>query len=202
MESHTVWIIGGALVTYGLFRCWYVGFGKRVSPELRDRMKLAMEELGIPEFQRRNVLQFLERDDGKDFVMVNLMELKEPRAESRKKLTAYSQIFLGSLLRRAGHPVALATAASGKIESVNVSPEWDWEAAFLVRYRSRTDFAEVMLETLGSEHHGLKLDALARTLAFPAAPWSLIGGPRILVPLVIALLATSALYISALYTGA
>ncbi|MBY6211704.1 hypothetical protein KUV95_09055 [Microbulbifer agarilyticus] len=198
MGSHAVWIVGGALLTYGLFHCWYVGFGKRVAPELRERLKLAMEKTDIPEFQRSNILQFLERDDGKDFVMVNLLELKQPRAESRKKLTAYSKIFLGSLLRRAGHPVAMATAASGKIESVNVAPERDWGVAFLVRYRSRTDFAEVMLETLGSEHHGLKLDALARTIAFPAAPWSLASGPRILVPLLIALLATIALYINAL----
>ena len=48
---------------------------------------------------------------------------------------------------------------------------------------------EMLPSTIGSEHHGLKLDALEKTLAFPSSPWFVLGGPRLVVALTIALLA-------------
>jgi hypothetical protein len=44
--------------------------------------------------------------------------------------------------------------------------------------------------TSGSKHHGLKLESLEKTFAFPASPWFVFGGPRIVVALGIALLAS------------
>ena len=48
---------------------------------------------------------------------------------------------------------------------------------------------EMLPATIGSEHHGLKLDSLEKTFAFPASPWFMLGGPRIVVALAIALVA-------------
>jgi hypothetical protein len=59
--------------------------------------------------QQEHLRKFLLNDDGKDFVMVNLLRLKSPRKESREKLARYQKVFLGSLLRKAGHPVMIAT---------------------------------------------------------------------------------------------
>ena len=42
--------------------------------------------------------------------------------------------------------------------------------AAMVRYRSRRDLMEILPETLGSAHYALKLKALDKTIAFPAAP--------------------------------
>ena len=120
--------------------------------------------------------------------MVNLLELKSPKRESRKKLTAYQKIFLGNLFKRAGHPVFVASVASGKIENVGCDTD-NWTAAGMVRYRSRRDLMEVLPETFGSKHHGLKLEALERTFAYPSTPWMLVGGPRIVAPLALALIA-------------
>ena len=141
------------------------------------------------EKQRSHVHNFFANDDGKDFVMVNLLHLKMPRAQSREKLMAYQKIFLGALLRKAGHPVMIATAASGNLENVACEQADDWTAAGMIRYRSRRDLMEMLPSTIGSEHHGLKLDALEKTLAFPASPWFMLGGPRVVVALAIALLA-------------
>ncbi|MGI9285589.1 MAG: hypothetical protein ACR2P1_09380, partial [Pseudomonadales bacterium] len=51
--------------------------------------------------QVEHLRHFLANDDGKDFVMVNLLHLAKPVGESRKKLGAYQKIFLGALLRKA-----------------------------------------------------------------------------------------------------
>ena len=42
--------------------------------------------------------------------------------------------------------------------------------AAMFRYRSRRGLMEILPETLGSAHYALKLEALDKTIAFPAAP--------------------------------
>ena len=184
-------IFSTALGLYALFWAWYVGLGRKISPALLAEVERLMTEDdgGLTDTHKKNVRHFLENDDGKDFVMVNLLALKQPRRESLSLLNKYSKVFLGSLLKRAGHPIARASAAAGKIEFLNVPEGDEWDAAFLVRYRSRSDFAEMMIETWGSEHHGFKLAALDRTFAFPASPWFVLGGPKIMVALILALAA-------------
>jgi hypothetical protein len=188
----TIIIIATTLTIYSIFWLWYVGFSRTTSPALTAQA-LATLNHGNSEMMtdthRKNFKFFLENDDGKDFVMVNLLRLKRPTAESRKNLGIYSKVFLGSLLKRAGHPVAQALAAAGKIEFVDIPEDQEWDSAFFIRYRSRKDFAEMILETAGSTHHGLKIASLERTFAFPASPWFIFGGPKLLVPLVLALCA-------------
>jgi hypothetical protein len=191
----TTYIIISTLLVYAIFWLWYVGLKKTISPQLMAEVEniISSEDSEwTTETHRKNILHFLENDDGKDFVMVNLLTLKRPTEQSRKKLLSYSKIFLGSLLKRAGHPVAQAQAASGKIEMVNVPLNEEWDSAFFVRYRSRKDLAEIILDTAGSEHHGLKIASLERTFAFPASPWFIFGGPKLLVPLILALIAAIA----------
>ncbi|MFQ3322852.1 MAG: hypothetical protein ACI90U_000664 [Pseudomonadales bacterium] len=186
----SVTIIGVALLIYAIFWLWYIGFSRTISPELANQVMdsiSASNSALTTDTHRKNFKHFLENDDGKDFVVVNLIRLKRPTAESRKNLGIYSKVFLGSLLKRAGHPVAQAQAAAGKVEFVDIPEDQEWDSAFFVRYRSRKDLAEMILETAGSEHHNLKTASLERTFAFPASPWFIFGGPKLLVPLVLAL---------------
>lgn len=188
MTTSAIWAT--ATLSYALFWCWYVGFRRKVTPpEVEDTLRLLdVHEFGT-ENQRAHLRHFLANDDGRDFVMVNLLHLQAPRGESRKKLEAYQKIFLGALLRKAGHPVMMARAAAGNIENVACDHADDWTAAGMVRYRSRRDFMEMLPSTVGSAHHDLKLAALEKTLAFPASPWFMLGGPRVVVALSIALIA-------------
>ena len=140
--------------------------------------------------QRTHLRHFFSRDDGKDFVMVNPIQLKEPKHESSAKLTTYQKVFLSALIRRAGHPILISQAASGNIENLACHEKNSWTATGMVRYRSRRDLMEILPATIGSEHHVLKLSALDKTFAFPASPWFIVGGPKPLTPLVIALIAT------------
>ncbi|MEP5764227.1 MAG: hypothetical protein ABJ308_06525 [Halieaceae bacterium] len=188
MTAIVIWSL--AALAYILFWCWYVGFQKKITPQEVEAITRLLDERGSwtgP--QRESVRNFFLNDDGKDFVMVNLLHLKSPSQESRKKLAAYQKIFLGSLLRKAGHPVMVAHAASGNIENVACDHADDWGAAGMIRYRSRRDLMDMLPATAGSEHHQLKLESLEKTFAFPASPWFILGGPRIVVALAIALVA-------------
>jgi len=187
MSTTLIWLI--ALLTYALFYFWYIGFRSRVTPAEIERT-MAILDAGLVDETRKSYLRhFLANDDGKDFVMVNLLELAKPRKESSKNLNAYQKIFLGQLLRKAGHPILIARAASGNVENVACQEFDNWTAAGMVRYRSRRDLMEILPATIGSEHHELKLGALDKTFAFPASPWFVVGGPKLLVPLLIALIA-------------
>jgi hypothetical protein len=191
MNAIVIWATAG--LVYALFWWWYVGFRAKVTPqEVEQTMGLFKADGGWTEQQRDNLRNFLATDDGKDFVMVNLLRLNRPHKESREKLAKYQKIFLGALLRKAGHPVMVAMAASGNVENVACDQDEGWGAAGMIRYRSRRDLMEILPATIGSEHHGLKLASLERTFAFPASPWFLFGGPKLLAPLVIALVAALA----------
>ncbi|MFT5573623.1 MAG: hypothetical protein ACI9FR_002558 [Cryomorphaceae bacterium] len=187
MTPTLIWAFAG--IVYGIFWFWYIGISRKITPEeVKNSMELLESRSDFAEKQIAAIRRFFEQDDGRDFVMVNLLELKEPLAESRKKLTAYQKIFLGNLLKRGGHPIFIARAASGNIEDIGCSAD-NWTAAGMVRYRSRRDLLEVLPDTVGSEHHRLKLDALERTFAYPAAPWMIVGGPKLLAPMALALIA-------------
>lgn len=188
MTSIAIWI--AAILVYAAFWYWYVGFRKKITPaEAEETMQLIDHAGTMTPKQRESIRNFLATDDGRDFVMVNLLELKKPVRESRKKLGTYQKIFLGALLCKAGHPVMIATAASGNVENVACTHADDWTAAGMIRYRSRRDLMEMLPATIGSEHHGLKLASLEKTFAFPASPWFMLGGPRVVVALGIALVA-------------
>ena len=189
MSAVMIWII--AVLAYVAFWFWYVGFQKKVTPqEVAATMCIFEHDDTWTATQKEHLRNFLLDDDGKDFVMVNLLHLKSPKKESLEKLNTYQKIFLGSLLRKAGHPVMIARAASGNVENVACDHADDWSAAGMIRYRSRRDLMDILPATIGSEHHGLKLESLEKTFAFPASPWFMFGGPRIVVALGIALLAS------------
>lgn len=188
MSPIIIWISGAIL--YACFWFWYVGLSRKIEPQEIESTLQQMRTQGDASNQQLQALRrFFEEDNGKDFVMVNLLELKDPKRESGKKLEAYQKVFLSNLLKRAGHPVFIARVATGKIENIGCDDD-NWTAAGMVRYRSRRDLMVVIPETFGSEHHGLKLEALERTFAYPSTPWTLVGGPRIVVPLALALIAS------------
>jgi hypothetical protein len=189
MTTLVIW--GSALAAYAVFWSWYVGFRPKVTPaEVEKTMQLLDQRGSLTERQKEHLRHFLANDDGKDFVMVNLIDLKHPRRDSREKLARYQKIFLGRLLRKAGHPVLTAIASAGNIENVACEHADDWSAAGMIRYRSRRDLMEVLPDTVGSEHHALKLAAMEKTFAFPASNWFMLGGPRVVAALAIALIAS------------
>lgn len=183
-----IWII--ALSLYALFWLWYCGVKGRLSKHEVEIFISSFEAKGLSERALSNIREFLEQDDGREFFMVNLLEIKSPKRESQQLLMGYFKKFMSGMIPRGGHPLFLAKAAAKNIENLNCDHADNWSSVGIIRYRSRRDFAQVVLKTFGSEHHADKLSSLEKTLAFPSTTNLLIGSPRIIVALVLGLVAS------------
>ena len=182
-----IWII--ALSLYALFWLWYCGLKGRLSKHEVEIFISSFEAKGLSESALSNIRKFLEQDDGREFFMVNLLEIKSPKSESQKLLMGYFKKFMSGMIPRGGHPLFLAKAAAKNIENLNCEHADDWSSVGIIRYRSRRDFAQIVLKTFGSEHHSDKLLSLKKTLAFPSTTTLFFGSPKIIIALVLGLAA-------------
>lgn len=198
MSGAGIWL--GALVLYGLFRLWYDGIPRPLTPaEIDDLVaRLPKQSLDDPAEVAR-LRRFLEEDDGREFAMVNLVRLSpdpvphpvtgEP-VPARDLLMRYSRDFFKVLGRRAGHPAIAARAAGGYLDSWNVPPDPGWTIVGYVRYRSRRDMMAVVIDPRFADAHLFKIAATPVTLSFPTKPMILLfASPRVWVGLAIALAA-------------
>ena len=182
-----IWLI--ALSLYALFWLWYCGVKGRLSKHEVEIFISSFEAKGLSESALLNIREFLEQDDGREFFMVNLLEIKSPKRESQKLLMGYFKKFMSGMIPRGGHPLFLAKAAAKNIENLNCEHADDWSSVGIIRYRSRRDFAQIVLKTFGSEHHSDKLLSLKKTLAFPSTTTLFFGSPKIIIALVLGLAA-------------
>lgn len=187
ITATTVW--GAAALIYALFWVWYVGLKGKLSATEVEQYMQRFEATGLAPDRLENLHHFMANDDGREWFMINLLELKSPKRESAKLLHSYSKIFLGGLLKRAGHPFFVANAKAKNIENLHCEHADNWTSTGIIRYRSRRDLAEMLLDTFGSDHHANKLASLEKTLAFPATTDVLMGSPRVLVAMGLALIA-------------
>ena len=196
MDIMLIWIVMAVL--YGVFWLWYSGTkGKLSQTEVESYMQ-QFESRGVNTDNLANLRHFLEKDDGREWFMINLLELKSPKRESSKLLQRYTKTFMAGMFRRAGHPFFVAIAAAKNIENLNCDDADNWSSTGIVRYRSRRDCAETLLVTFGSDHHADKLASLTKTLAFPATANLLMGSPRVLVAMSAALIgAMATIYVMA-----
>ena len=190
MDITLIWIVMAVL--YAVFWLWYSGTkGKLSQTEVESYMQ-QFESKGVNADNLSNLRHFLEKDDGREWFMINLLELKSPKRESSKLLQRYTKTFMAGMFRRAGHPFFVAIAAAKNIENLNCDDADNWTSTGIVRYRSRRDCAETLLDTFGSDHHADKLASLTKTLAFPATANLLMGSPRVLVAMSAALIGAMA----------
>lgn len=178
-----------AALLYVLFWAWYVGFKGKLSETEVEQYMQRFADSGLQAEKLEIINHFLANDDGREWFMVNLLELKSPKHESAKLLQSYTKTFMAGMFKRGGHPFFVANARAKNIENLHCDHADNWTATGIVRYRSRRDCAETLLATFGSDHHADKLAALEKTLAFPATTSLLIGSPRVLVAMGLALIA-------------
>jgi hypothetical protein len=197
------WIWLAAIAVYGLFAFWYDAWKPPLDADEIDAYLARLATRGADEFdpERLATLRaFLESDDGGEFFMVNLMRLEpEPVAfagdaprPARDVLGEYTGRFLPGVFARGGHPAFFGRAAGRYLEVWDVEPDPGWTAAGIVRYRSRRDLMELIVDPRFDGMHAYKLAAIDATLAFPTAPAFTVVGPRGVVPLALALAAALA----------
>ena len=196
MDITIIWIVMAVL--YTVFWLWYSGIKGKLSQAEVEYYMQQFESKGVNADNLSNLRHFLEKDDGREWFMINLLELKSPKRESSKLLQRYTKTFMAGMFRRAGHPFFVAIAAAKNIENLNCDDADNWSSTGIVRYRSRRDCAETLLDTFGSDHHADKLASLTKTLAFPATANLLMGSPRVLVAMSAALIgAMATIYVMA-----
>ena len=174
--------IGVAVATialYALFLAWYGGRGKALT---RDETERFLAELGARANDDASraaldaVRALVERDDGREFVMQNLVRHRAKAAyppgsgfgdDPREADRRYGRLILWPLLRNGSHPVFIARRAGRFIEPDGCD---DWHYVAMVRYRSRRDFLRFALAIERDDIVVHKWAAIEKTHVFPVRP--------------------------------
>ena len=181
-------------VIYVAFFSWYTSFKGPLSQQEIDhylgKVNATPEELA-------SFRKFMEDDDGDDFVMINIMEMYdtplqidgvEPGATTDEVLAKYMEYMFPAMLSRASHPVFRGNMVSPRtMDIMNAEGMETWSGAAGVRYRSRRDMIEISTNPEFMGRHEFKVAALAKTIAFPVAPFTYLGDPRLVLALLLGL---------------
>jgi len=170
-----IWIF--VAILYGLFSLWYFNWrGPIVATEIESYMEAFHGAEGSQHTEAKTFRAFLEQDDGKEFVMLNLVQLKdgdvihpltgEP-TNSSEVLGEYFGPFSLALLKRGGHPVFQARTVGGNIDSWNAPNNVGFGVAAMMRYKSRRDLVELVIDPAFADGHIYKLAAIERTISYP-----------------------------------
>ncbi|MBT4380089.1 MAG: hypothetical protein HOB98_07690 [Gammaproteobacteria bacterium] len=164
-------------VLYALFAAWYFNWQGPISTEEVNRLMLDFDKLeGSEHTDSATFRKFLEEDDGGEFVMLNLVQLHTGEvahpltgeAMSASDLVGeYFGPFAVSLFKRGGHPVFQARTIGGNIDSWNADHNVGFGATAMMRYKSRRDIAELILDPAFSDAHIYKLASIDRTISYP-----------------------------------
>jgi hypothetical protein len=197
------WIWGAAALAYGLFLAWYQNWR---GPLRRDEIESYLAKVqGTPTAEHNDLAvlrEFLENDDGGEFVMLNIVRVAPGEAahpvsgaptRAADLLQAYTRAFLPELLRRGGHPAIVSRKIGGYVDAWRVEPDPGWTIMGYMRYRSRRDMMDLVVDPRFVAMHPFKMAGTAETFSFPTRPMMMMFvGPRVWLALSIALAAALA----------
>ena len=167
------------LLTYALFLVWYGGRGRPLSEKEANDFLALIAARGIeredPELFE-SLKRLLARDDGREFVMVNLIRYREKAAypagspyddsaiEADKR---YARAFFPYLLRYGNVPIFISRRSGSFIEPQHAE---HWQVVAMIRYRSRRDFIRSVSAVIGKDVMVHKWAAIDTTHVFPVRP--------------------------------
>lgn len=192
MSQHLLAIALPLVLLYVAFWLWYGGNGQRMSPE---EIEEALHQLRSSDLGHDNaaeveeVRQLLASDDGKEFVMQNLVRYRakalypegtnysdDPREADKR----YGKSIIGDLLRY-GNVVIFIARKSGDFVRPEGADAWHYVA--MVRYRSRRDFVRFAIRANQADKFMHKWAAIEKTHVFPVKPLISLFAVRTLVAL-------------------
>jgi hypothetical protein len=196
-------IWGGALLLWLGFLLFYDGIRR---PLRREEVDDFLATLGPRLVETGNdagrLRAFLEADDGREFVMVNLVRTRpgpvtdpasgETRA-GHEWLRRYSEPFVRGLIARGGHPVFVGRKVGGYIDAWNTPADPGWSLVGTMRYRSRRDLVRMAADPRFRAAHLNKTLGIEATFSFPTQRQiAFYASPRATVGLTLALAAALA----------
>ena len=182
--------------------------------------KLTQEEIqGFIEKQEQNILnsgvsrdseefrlridfirRFMEEDNGKQFIMVNNIEMNKdpgdvsginPSESSDQLLSRYMEHLWPNLLKRASHPVFGGNTIFQSMDLVGIEGAETWDQVALMRYKSRRVFLEIVTHPDMIDRHEFKVAAMKKTIAYPAEPIAFYSDVRIFLGMLILIIGLS-----------
>lgn len=201
MPHWTIW--AAAFVAYLLFRLWYDNWSGPLKQAEIDSFLAKLEGRFEATGNSPEVLRaFLEADDGREFVMLNLVkaqmdQVRDPASgqmvQGIELLRRYSKRFMPVLLRHGGHPGMVGRKVGGYIDAWNTAPDPGWTLFGLMRYRSRRDMMKLVMDPVFMDTHSEKIFGTLATFSCPTQRMmSFYLGPRVTVALGLALVAALA----------
>ncbi len=189
-----VWVWGIPALLYAVFVFWYTDFGGPLRPDEIASVLAKLEANGAKPEGLAKIRRFMETDSGRQFLMVNLIDMNEdppdvPGAEPGESawelMDRYMEHMYPQLFMRACHPVTMGDAVHTAMDVAGIEGAESWDAAALMRYRSRRSLMEIVTipETLG--RHEFKMAALTKTIAFPIETRLFLGDARLLLGLIL-----------------
>ena len=202
------WLILGSV--YIVFFFWYTDIEGALSQEeiqgflskheqniIDNRLSPNLEELQLRmDFLRR----FMEEDSGRQFIMVNNIEMDPdpgdvPGANSGESadelLSRYMEHMWPNLLKRASHPIFGGNAIWQSMDLVGIEGAETWDQMALMRYKSRRAFMEIVTHPNMMDRHDFKVAAMQKTIAYPVEPFAYFSDLRIILGMLMVIIGLS-----------
>jgi hypothetical protein len=202
------WLILGSV--YIVFFFWYTDIEGALSQEeiqgflnkheqniIDNRSSPNLEELQLRmDFLRR----FMEEDSGRQFIMVNNIEMDPdpgdvPGANSGESadelLSRYMEHMWPNLLKRASHPIFGGNAIWQSMDLVGIEGAETWDQIALMRYKSRRAFMEIVTHPNMMDRHDFKVAAMQKTIAYPVEPFAYFSDLRIILGMLMVIIGLS-----------
>ncbi len=196
-----IWVWATAAFLYLIFALWYFNWKGPLKADEIDNFIEQVSMSGSPT-DPHVLRKFLEEDDGKEFIMLNLVRFHEGKIEhpeTGEKMSGVELVqdyfgpFSKALFKRGGHPVLLSRKKGGYIDSWNASADEGFQSIGSMRYRSRRDLMLLVSDPRFGDSHKYKLAAIDGTISFPMQSFmNTYLKPQIWVPLILVLLASLA----------
>ena len=190
----------GALLIWLGFLAFYDGRRRPLSePEIEAFLATLGPRMADTGNDAARLRAFLEADDGREFVMVNLVRTRpgavtDPASgetlDGREWLRRYSNPFLRTLMRRGGHPLFVGRKVGGYIDAWNTPEDPGWSLVGTMRYRSRRDLVAMAGDPAFRAAHPAKSLGIETTFSFPMQrEIAFYASPRVTIGLALALAA-------------
>jgi hypothetical protein len=184
----------GSIVLYALFFSWYTDFGGPLTEaEIQAYIsKTENLDLGGDPSARDALLEFLRNDTGRQFLMLNAVDLAKnppqmegapPDADGQTLVDLYMEHMIPALLSRANHPVVVGKSVANSLDLLGIEGAEAWSDGAIMRYRSRRTFIDIIGNPEFYRRHDFKLAGLEKTIAYPIEPRIYLGDLRLLLGL-------------------
>ncbi len=190
------------IIIYLGFFFWYTDLGGKLDSEEIDLFleKLQENNSDLDSDMYESIKSFMENDSGRQFLMVNNVDINEnpedvegaePGESAESLLGRYMEHMYSQLFKRACHPVFAGKAVWTAMDIIGIEGAENWDQAALMRYKSRRAFMEIATHPDMFGKHQFKIAALEKTIAYPVETQLYLSDPRFILGLIFLVLGLS-----------